>query len=149
VGIPLDGEDGQRHKRLVVIPGSHKHPFPHPDEAHLLWERDDIQEVEVPPGGAVVFHNGLWHTTAPNTTTTPKRQVYLVFAPLWHKQLDYREPPAELLQAIDQVEESRRGALKQLVGVEGESGPVGAMFPEEADAPLLKKIQPEIPASGA
>jgi hypothetical protein len=149
IGIPLDMEDGQHRRRLVVIPGSHKHPFPHPDEAHLLWERDDVREVKVPPRGAVIFHNGLWHTTAPNTMTTSKRQVYLVFAPLWHKQLDYKEPPEALLNAIEKLEESRRGTLKQLVGVEGELGPIGSMFPEEKDTPLLQRLQPEVPASGA
>ena len=149
VGIPLETEESGEHKRLVVIPGSHRHPFPHPHEAHLIWERDDVHEVEVPPGSAVLFHNGLWHTTAPNQTLEPLRQVYLVFAPMWHKQLDYSTPPEPLLKAIDQLAEERQGNLKQLVGVEGEHGAISAMFPTEEEAPLLQKTQPDIPASGA
>lgn len=149
VGIALSPPSEGNHGNLVVIPGSHKHPFPHPDEAEALWDHPDVTPVEVPEGGAVLFHNGLWHSTAPNDQDTPQRKAYWVFAPLWHKSLDYITPPIALLEAINALPEHRHALLRQLVGCIGEEGPVSAMFPSPEDAPLLTLLEPDIPASGA
>ncbi len=149
VGIPLEEPSEGNHGHLVVIPGSHKKPFPHPDDAESLWDDPNVTPVRIPAGGAVLFHNGLWHSTAPNEALTKRRQIYLVFAPMWHKTLDYTTPPQSLVNAIASREESRQGILLQLIGQEGPDGPMSAMFAEESHAPALALLTPDKPASGA
>lgn len=149
MGIPLSSTTAQEHGQLMVIPGSHRMAFPHPSEAEQIWERSDIKRVDIPEGGAVLFHNGLWHTTAPNHLAIPRRQLYLVFAPLWHRKLDYQVLPEKLENALSAFPEPRQSLLRQFLDEPNGGCGIRSMFPDPQDAPALELLQPEKPASGA
>ena len=149
VGIALEDNMEPDEGNLVVVTGSHREPFPEQLDEASIWADPRTEQVRMQAGDVVMFHNGLWHTTAHHRGASPRRMLYLVYAPLWHRSLDYGTPPPELLARIDGLAPERRPLLKQLVGHTPEAGPIAHMFPEESDAPGLALIRPDRPASGA
>ena len=148
-GIALEDNLEADEGNLVVVTGSHREPFPEKVDSDALWADPRTEQVRMRAGDVVLFHNGLWHTTAHHRGGSPRRMLYLVYAPLWHRSLDYSAPSPELLASIEGFPEERRPLLKQLVGHTPEAGPIAHMFPEESDTPGLALTRPRRPASGA
>ena len=148
-GIALEDNTRTDEGNLVVVTGSHREPFPDRVDGESLWSDPRTRQITMRAGDMVLFHNGLWHTTAHHRGESPRRMLYLVYAPLWHRSLDYGSPPSSVLAAIEGFPEPRRPLLRQLVGHTPAAGPIAHMFPEEADAPGLALLRPRRPASGA
>lgn len=148
VGIYLEDLRAPDRGQLVVVPGSHQVPFHKSGAPDSIWELPSTRALGVAPGSAVFFHNGLWHATSPNHMSVPRRALYYVYTPIWHRVVDYVLPPEALLASIDQVAAARRPLLRQLVGALPADGPGGFMFPDPADFPGLSLVSPEHEASG-
>lgn len=149
VGYFLDDLQDDTSGNLVVVPGSHQIPFhraPTPQPGRAM---PGSKTLRVRAGDVVAFHNGLWHSTAPNRRSTARVVLYLAFAPSWHRLIDYLAPPTPLLDALEPLAPGRRALLRQLVGATPESGPHGFMFPSPGEMPGLNLIDPEHPASGS
>jgi ectoine hydroxylase len=147
-GIYLEDLRGPDRGQLVVVPGSHQVPFHRCGPLDQLHTLPGARAVGVPPGAAVIFHNGLWHSTAPNHMTVPRRALYYAYTPIWHRVVDYVLPPDALLASIDRAPAPRRPLLRQLVGALPADGPGGFMFPDPQDFPGLTLASPDHPASG-
>ncbi|MEZ4269090.1 MAG: phytanoyl-CoA dioxygenase family protein [Myxococcota bacterium] len=148
VGIFLEDLRGPDRGQLVVVRGSHQVPFHRSGRPEGLWDLPGVRPLEVAPGTAVLFHNGLWHATAPNHMSVPRRALYYAYTPVWHRVVDYTLPPEALLAGIDAAPAPRRQLLRQLVGALPSDGPGGFMFPDESDFPGLSLVSPEHEASG-
>ena len=146
-GIFLEDLSEGDRGNLVVVPGSHKRPF-HTWEPEGQKPPEDATQVLVSSGSVVLFHNALWHSTAPNTMDHPRRVLYYGFSPSWHRVVDYHSPPAALLAQIDRRPAWQRQMLRQLVGAQPSDGAPGFYFPEPSDFPGLTLITPEHKASG-
>jgi ectoine hydroxylase len=146
-GIFLEDLTAPDRGNLVVVPGSHRRAF-------HSWDRDQAPsppgatQLLVPAGGVVLFHNALWHSTAPNGMDHARRVLYYGFSPSWHRIVDYVTPPAALLEALTGRPEDERRLLRQLLGAVPPEGAAGFYFPEEESFPGLALIAPQHEASG-
>jgi len=145
-GIFLEDLSEPDRGNLVVVPGSHRRAFHERDRAH--GEPPGAIQVRVPAGGIVLFHNALWHSTAPNTMDHARRVLYYGFSPSWHRVVDYVTPPADLLDSLERRPEGERALLRQLLGAVPDAGAPGFYFPDEESFPGLTLIRPEHAASG-
>jgi ectoine hydroxylase-related dioxygenase (phytanoyl-CoA dioxygenase family) len=149
LGVYLDDLSSGQRGQLTVVPGSHHVAF-HRAGAENAGRQPGAMPVNVTAGSAVLFHNALWHSTAPNTMPTPRTALYFAYTPLWHRTLDYAAPPAELLRDVEAFPKGRRELLRQLVGATPEgAGPQSHFFPTVEQFPGLGLVEPEHPASGA
>ena len=146
-GIFLEDLTEEDRGNLVVVPGSHQRPF-HTWKAGADGLPEGAIQLRVPSGGVVVFHNALWHSTAPNTMDHARRVLYYGFSPSWHRVVDYVTPPSALLERIDARPAEERQLLRQLVGALPQSGAPGFFFPDTADYPGLALVTPQHKASG-
>ena len=145
-GIFLEDLTEPNRGNLVVVPGSHRRAFHERDQTHN--EPPGAIQVRVPAGGVVLFHNALWHSTAPNTMDHPRRVLYYGFSPSWHRVVDYITPPPALLEALESRPPRERDMLRQLLGAVPPSGAPGFYFPDEESFPGLTLVRPEHAASG-
>jgi ectoine hydroxylase-related dioxygenase (phytanoyl-CoA dioxygenase family) len=87
---------------LVLIPGSHRWPADHQDDAY--WEAannalaqgalpEGAVSIHAEPGDAVVFGNTLWHAVLPNRTQE-RRSAILRFGQAWLRPYDHPCDPA-------------------------------------------------------
>jgi len=146
-GIFLEDLTAPKRGNLKVVPGSHKRPF-HTWDHRAGEAPQGATEILAPAGGIVLFHNALWHSTAPNEMDHPRRVLYYGFAPGWHRVVDYVTPPQHLLDAIEERPADERALLRQLVGAVPPSDAPGFYFPEPAESPGLDLITPEHEPSG-
>ena len=145
-GIFLEDLTEPDRGNLVVVPGSHRRAFHDRDQTQS--EPPGAIQVRVPAGGVVLFHNALWHSTAPNTMDHPRRVLYYGFSPSWHRIVDYITPPPALLEALESRPADERALLRQLLGAVPPSGAPGFYFPDEESFPGLTLVRPEHSASG-
>jgi hypothetical protein len=146
-GIFLEDLTEPDRGNLVVVPGSHRRPFHSWDHASGAAPPGATQ-VLVPAGGLVLFHNALWHSTAPNTMDHSRRVLYYGFSPSWHRIVDYVTPPPALLESIEGRPSHERAMLRQLLGAVPPMGAPGFYFPDEESFPGLRLVRPEHAASG-
>ena len=148
VGIFLEDLTETNRGNLVVLPGSHLRPFHEGGERSKMASLPGVRPLLVKAGSVVMFHNALWHSTAPNTMDHDRRALYYGFAPSWHRIVDYIVPPPHLVEAVERHEQPRRSMLSQLIGLTPPSGAPGFYFPESSHFPGLSLIEPPHRASG-
>jgi ectoine hydroxylase-related dioxygenase (phytanoyl-CoA dioxygenase family) len=87
---------------LVLIPGSHRWPANHKDDAYWKRANDALAQGELPdgalsihaePGDAVVFGNTMWHAVLPNRTQE-RRSAITRFGQAWLRPYDHPSDPA-------------------------------------------------------
>lgn len=111
---------------LMVVPGSHRlqgdPPFP-------PGARDPVGAVQLKlrAGDAVVFHQGVWHASAPNLSNQNRLLVYYGYGYRILRPVDYQKMPDELLERCSPVE---RQLLGETVTHEG------YYLPTDDDVPL-------------
>ena len=118
---------------IRIVPGSHKRDIP-PDR----WPEDgngssgtagfeDMMQVRVKAGTAVLFDRRLWHSRGMNTSDTTRKVLFLGYSYRWLRGLDYNLIPGEILEKCGPI---RRQLLGDGVDVKG------WWQPTDADVPL-------------
>jgi hypothetical protein len=74
---------------MVVVPGSHRLPFPETREAFEEVSRTGVQ-VRASAGDAVLFPWSLWHGATANRSGQPRISAVLRYAQLWARPVDYQ-----------------------------------------------------------
>ncbi len=108
---------------IRIIPGSHKWDRP-PD---LSAPRDDVVQLQVPAGTAVLFDRRMWHARGHNSSAITRKVLFLGYSYRWLRGLDYNVMPDEILEKCDPI---RRQLLGDGVDVKG------WWQPTDADVPL-------------
>jgi len=71
----------------MVIPGSHKSNFPHPQDGHRYTRMDDLEEaieVHLNAGDVLLFCDGITHGASSRTNTEGERRVLIYrYGPSW------------------------------------------------------------------
>lgn len=107
---------------IRIIPGSHKGDRP-PD----LHSEDDILQLQVKAGTAVLFDRRMWHARGINTSDITRKVLFLGYSYRWLRGLDYNVMPDEILEKCDPI---RRQLLGDGFDVKG------WWQPTDADVPL-------------
>ncbi len=111
---------------LMVVPGSHRMEggpvFP-------PGARDPVGAVELKlrAGSAVIFHQGLWHAGAPNTSNQTRVALYYGYSYRILRPIDYEKMPDEILEKCSPIG-------RQLLGHKVTH--LGYYIPTDADCPL-------------
>jgi ectoine hydroxylase len=108
---------------IRIIPGSHKWDRP-PD---LSSDREDVLQLQVPAGTAVLFDRRMWHARGHNSSEITRKVLFLGYSYRWLRGLDYNVMPDEILAKCDPI---RRQLLGDGVNVKG------WWQPTDADVPL-------------
>ncbi len=82
---------------LLIVPGSHKRPFPRGKPRAYFLEMPEVVSIRAKPGSVVLFHNAIWHSTDENRHDFVRRILYYTYVPTWQRIHDYLEPPASLV----------------------------------------------------
>ncbi|GDY14482.1 hypothetical protein LBMAG53_33600 [Planctomycetota bacterium] len=79
VMTPLSGSDCGN---LAFIPGSHRCPVSLPPGT-VVGDVPSARLITAEPGTAVLFHQGIWHTSTLNLRDRPRFMQHIVYAPPW------------------------------------------------------------------
>ena len=118
---------------IRIVPGSHKRDTPPdrwPEDGNGTSEAsgfEDMMQVRVNSGTAVLFDRRLWHSRGLNTSDTTRKVLFLGYSYRWLRGLDYNLIPDEILEKCDPI---RRQLLGDGVDVKG------WWQPTDADVPL-------------
>ncbi|MDX1683145.1 MAG: phytanoyl-CoA dioxygenase family protein, partial [Phycisphaeraceae bacterium] len=80
---------------LEVIRGSHRRPELDGlsgDEFDPRDYGDDYEQLNVPAGTIVAFHQAQWHASPPNQSDIVRKNLYISFCPTWMRPFDYDMP---------------------------------------------------------
>ena len=97
---------GPRDGATMLIPGSHKSNFLHPDFELPLDQRMDLESVEAAvevhanPGDAIVFVDCCAHGSARRTNEGERRSVLYRYGPHWGNNRNGYQPSPELLERL-------------------------------------------------
>lgn len=122
---------------LLLLPGSHRWPVDHQDQAYWAAANAALAHGEVPadalivqaePGDAVIFGNTMWHAVMPNRTQE-RRSAIIRFGQTWLRPYDHTSDPAD---AADHL----TPAARQLLGY----------YPQQTNP--VDHYKPSTPAKG-
>jgi ectoine hydroxylase len=114
VGFWLTDIDQPDRGSIRIVPGSHKRdtpPNPPPDN-----DFEDMLQVQVKAGTAVLFDRRMWHSRGVNTSTITRKVLFLGYSYRWLRGLDYNVIADEILQKCDPI---RRQLLGDGINVKG------------------------------
>ena len=95
---------------MMMIPGSHRSPFPLP--------KDKRKEVKVSPiqhnilckaGTMLLFHNGVWHSPMPNNEGFDRYNMHYIYSPPWMRRADRFAGDADFLAEMSPLRRAIMG----------------------------------------
>lgn len=91
----------------MIIPGSHKATFPHPDIATRGWDKglsmegvEGAEEVHLKAGDSLLFVDALTHGSAARANPGQRRLCIYRYGPSWGSSRHGYRPSAELLARL-------------------------------------------------
>ncbi len=74
---------------MMLIPGSHRSPYPLPADKRREVQVSPIQHnVLCEPGTMLLFHNGVWHSPMPNDEDFDRYNMHYIYSPPWFRRAD-------------------------------------------------------------
>lgn len=74
---------------MMLIPGSHRSPFPLPEAARREIHACPAQHIVCcKPGTVLLFHNGVWHSPMPNNMDFDRYNMHYIYSPPWLRRSD-------------------------------------------------------------
>ena len=126
---------------ICVVRGSHlRSPeLIHDPDYHI--DPEDIVEVNVRPGTAMVWRTALWHCLTPNLSNRPRKCLYYGYNYRWARPGDYDRQDSALLARCTPVQRQLLGSNTTEDGVVYQDGdpahPASRYWrPEPGDVPL-------------
>jgi ectoine hydroxylase-related dioxygenase (phytanoyl-CoA dioxygenase family) len=98
---------------LRLLPGSHRWPEGRTLDAAPQSEpgADQIAEISVPAGTALVWRTSLLHRVAPNRSGRTRKCIYLAYQHRWLRPSDYVTAPPDVLARCNPIQRQLLGAL--------------------------------------
>ncbi len=100
-------EVGPGDGATMVVPGSHKSHFPHPDFAGKSWGKSESMEgvehaieVHLHPGDALIFTDAIIHGSAARVNAGQRRITVFRYGPSWGNFRNGYRPSSELLARL-------------------------------------------------
>ncbi|MBT5872224.1 MAG: hypothetical protein HOH43_02295 [Candidatus Latescibacteria bacterium] len=125
---------------ICVVKGSHRLS---PDLIHdpsFQINPEDIFEVNVKPGTAMIWRTALWHCLTPNLSTRTRKCLYYGYTHRWIRPSDYMHQPRDLLAKCTPIQRQLLGELGTGdTNYEGDdlAHPANRFWrPQEGDVPL-------------
>lgn len=98
---------------LRLLPGSHRWPEARSLDAAPQSEpgADQIAEINVPAGAALIWRTSLLHRVTPNGSGRTRKCIYLAYQHRWLRPSDYVTAPADVLARCNPIQRQLLGAL--------------------------------------
>ena len=140
IGLYLTDLTQHNSGAICVVRGSHRRRQ-RDAGGELIIDPEDIVEVNVRPGTALVWRTALLHCVTPNLSDHARKCLYYGYHPRWIRPSDYDHQAADVLQGCSPVQRQLLGELGAgTTGYDGDDPhvqPVSQYWrPKEADIPL-------------
>ncbi len=74
---------------MMLLPGSHRSPYPLPQDKRKAVQVSPIQHnVLCKAGTMLLFHNGVWHSPMPNDEDFDRYNMHFIYSPPWMRRAD-------------------------------------------------------------
>ncbi len=119
VGWYISDHTEPGHSMILLVPGSYKWTR----EQRATWESwlepEEIFELRVPAGSAMLWQPTLLHSVTPNRSKSVRKAMYISYTPRWIRPSGYYEQNAALIARSSPIR-------RQLLGAIGDGGhPMG------------------------
>ncbi len=125
---------------ICVVKGSHKLSPELIHDPDFKIPPDDIFEVNVKPGTAMLWRTALWHCVTPNLSDHARKCLYFGYHHRWIRPSDYMHQSPDLLDRCTPIQRQLLGELGTGdTNYEGDdpAHPANRFWrPEEGDVPL-------------
>jgi ectoine hydroxylase-related dioxygenase (phytanoyl-CoA dioxygenase family) len=88
---------------LQVVRGSHLKPELDGSQHagfNIEHYKNDVVQLDCPPGTIVGFHQAQWHAAPPNASPIERKNCYISYCPTWMKPLDREYPTAAAISGF-------------------------------------------------
>ena len=99
------------HSTILMVPGSYQWTR----EQRATWESwldpEDIFELRVPAGSAMLWRPTILHSVTPNLSTNFRKALYISYAPRWIRPSGYIEQDPEVIARSAPIRRQLLGAM--------------------------------------
>ena len=89
VSFNLTDQCNENMGNMAMIPGSHRSPVPIPGDKRKQMGNTSIEHiVKAKPGTALIFHNGVFHTSTANDMDFDRYNMHYIYSPPWLRRSD-------------------------------------------------------------
>lgn len=142
VGWYVSDHSEPSHSTILFVPGSFKWTFEQRKDWQHWLKPNDIYELRVPAGSAMLWRPTLLHGVTPNLSKRARKVLYFSYTPRWMRPSGYMEQDSALIKRSSPIR-------RQLLGAMGDDGnPLGSdpvvhpvsqyWFSEDGDSVPLK-----------
>lgn len=126
---------------ICVVRGSHRLSPQLIQDPNYRIKPQDIVEVNVCPGTAMLWRTALWHCVTPNLSGQTRKCLYYGYNHRWLRPGDYDRQDSDLLAGCTPIQRQLLGSNSTENGIKYENGDPGHPTsrywrPEPADVPL-------------
>lgn len=114
VGWYISDHTEEGHGRILIVPGSYRWNR----EQRQSWEQwidpDEIFELNVPAGSAMLWRPTLLHAVTPNFSQHDRKAIYVSYTPRWMRPSGHLEHDPDLIARSSPVRRQLLGAMGNL-----------------------------------
>jgi ectoine hydroxylase-related dioxygenase (phytanoyl-CoA dioxygenase family) len=96
---------------LAVVPGSHRRKPQELRDMDYRVPMDQVRELNVRPGTALVWRTAVWHTVTPNLSNIVRKVFYVGYHYRWLRPTDYLQQDPALIARSSPIRRQLLGAL--------------------------------------
>jgi hypothetical protein len=110
VGLYLTDLRKRESGAICLVRGSHARSPRFADDGSAIVDPDDIVEINVSAGTALVWRTALLHCVAPNFSSHPRKCLYLAYQHRWLRPSDYISVPEHVLAQCSPIQRQLLGS---------------------------------------
>ena len=96
---------------LWVVPGSHKRKPQELRDSDRSVDPNEVVELKLPPGAAVLWRTATWHCVGPNLSNLVRKIMHVGYHYRWLRPTDYAQQDPDLVARSSPIRRQLLGAL--------------------------------------
>jgi ectoine hydroxylase-related dioxygenase (phytanoyl-CoA dioxygenase family) len=111
VGYYLSDLTQKNSGAICLVPGSHNRPPQELRDLNYRVNPDEVVELNVRPGTAMLWRTQVWHCVSPNLSDQVRKVFYVGYHYRWLRPTDYIQQDPELIARSSPIRRQLLGAL--------------------------------------
>ncbi len=99
------------HSTILMVPGSYKWDREQRDTWESWLDPEEIFELRVPAGSAMLWRPTVMHSVTPNLSGSFRKALYISYTPRWVRPSGYVEQDPELIARSSPIRRQLLGAI--------------------------------------